>query len=395
MVSPDAWLAIVNPASGRPVPAQAGATSRHRSGCRRARSRWCGRSGPTTARRSRGGRVQDGARRLIAAGGDGSVNDVLNGDHGGWPPRHPGVTLAVAPTGTGNDWARSLGIGRRPVRWRRRSSAAGRCSTTSAWWSTPGTPARTAPLVHQRRGRGIRRHMTARVPRAGTVGAHLPEGRAEWACWLPRPAIPGRRRRRDDIRRPDAAGVRRQRPVLRQPHGRRARSPAWTTACSTSSWCASSGSLAVLPKLAKLYRGTILGDPAVRHLRAATVRVEAEPPAAIQADGQMVGGTPAEFSVLRRALEVVTGNTFPPPSSVIRLRLPQSSGNSNLRHLPDTPARGQCQPIRKAPSWRARRIRRWNSPPSYCSVRSPCGSSPRQVGLCTCSASVDRCVMRS
>jgi diacylglycerol kinase family enzyme len=63
--------------------------------------------------------------------------------------------------------------------------------------------------------------------------------------------------------------------------------------------------LQVLPKLVKLYRGRILGDRAVRHLRASTVRIETNPPVAVQADGQIVGRTPAEFGVQRQALRVV------------------------------------------------------------------------------------------
>jgi diacylglycerol kinase family enzyme len=62
--------------------------------------------------------------------------------------------------------------------------------------------------------------------------------------------------------------------------------------------------LQVLPKLVKLYGGRILGDPAVRHLQAARVRIETEPPAAIQADGQILGRAPAEFSLLRQAIRV-------------------------------------------------------------------------------------------
>ena len=65
------------------------------------------------------------------------------------------------------------------------------------------------------------------------------------------------------------------------------------------------GLAALLPKLVKLYRGTLLDDPVVRHVRAARVRVEAEPAAEVQADGQLSGGTPVEFSVLPRALRVV------------------------------------------------------------------------------------------
>jgi diacylglycerol kinase family enzyme len=69
----------------------------------------------------------------------------------------------------------------------------------------------------------------------------------------------------------------------------------------------------VLLKIAKLYRGTIVGDPVVRHLRTASVRLDAVPRVAVEADGQVVGETPAEFSLLPRAIEVVTGDTFPVP----------------------------------------------------------------------------------
>jgi diacylglycerol kinase family enzyme len=62
-----------------------------------------------------------------------------------------------------------------------------------------------------------------------------------------------------------------------------------------------------LPKLGKLYAGRILGDPAIHHLRAARVRIETRPDAPIQADGQLPGRTPAEFSLARRALRVITG----------------------------------------------------------------------------------------
>src|SRR5919206_50335 len=45
---------------------------------------------------------------LIAAGGDGTVNDVINGiGMAGFPE---GVTLALLPTGTGNDFAATLAI---------------------------------------------------------------------------------------------------------------------------------------------------------------------------------------------------------------------------------------------------------------------------------------------
>ena len=51
------------------------------------------------------GAVRDGARRLVVVGGDGSVNEVVNGlDH------TPDVELAVIPRGTGWDFVRTFGI---------------------------------------------------------------------------------------------------------------------------------------------------------------------------------------------------------------------------------------------------------------------------------------------
>ncbi len=46
---------------------------------------------------------------LLAVGGDGTVHEIVNG-----LPRSQAPILAVAPYGTGNDWARGLGVGAAP-----------------------------------------------------------------------------------------------------------------------------------------------------------------------------------------------------------------------------------------------------------------------------------------
>jgi diacylglycerol kinase (ATP) len=58
-------------------------------------------------------------------------------------------------------------------------------------------------------------------------------------------------------------------------------------------------------KIAKLYRGTILYDPSVRHLRTERVQIDAEPLAPVEAEGQLAGWSPAVFSILPGALRVV------------------------------------------------------------------------------------------
>lgn len=62
-----------------------------------------------------------GYRRLVAAGGDGTVHDVLNGigayvewaEHNGKQVAFSDFTLGVIPLGSGNDWIKSLGIPKR------------------------------------------------------------------------------------------------------------------------------------------------------------------------------------------------------------------------------------------------------------------------------------------
>ena len=61
----------------------------------------------------------------------------------------------------------------------------------------------------------------------------------------------------------------------------------------------------VLTKLVKLYRGTLLGDPIAHHARGASVRVTCTPAVPVEADGQLVGVTPAEFTVMPQALRVL------------------------------------------------------------------------------------------
>ena len=65
------------------------------------------------------------------------------------------------------------------------------------------------------------------------------------------------------------------------------------------------GLLRALLKIAKLYRGTLLGDAVARHVRTTRVRIDAEPAAEVEAEGQIVGQTPVVFSVLPMALKVV------------------------------------------------------------------------------------------
>jgi diacylglycerol kinase family enzyme len=56
--------------------------------------------------------------------------------------------------------------------------------------------------------------------------------------------------------------------------------------------------------IAKVYRGTHLPHPRIREVRCASVQVGCDPPGLIEADGEVVGVTPATFRVLPGALRL-------------------------------------------------------------------------------------------
>lgn len=57
--------------------------------------------------------LEEGFERIIAAGGDGTINEVANGFLSEDQPVRPGACLGILPLGTGGDFRRTLGISRR------------------------------------------------------------------------------------------------------------------------------------------------------------------------------------------------------------------------------------------------------------------------------------------
>lgn len=296
------WLVIVNPASGRP---DGGVGWRAIEAALR-------RAGVAfdvvhTERPGHGGELVqaallDGRLHIAVAGGDGSVNEVVQGVMNAGLTDTREVTLAVIPTGTGNDWARTLRITRRPADIAR-AIAGGRTMLHDVGAIDLAGPDPARRWFINVAGAGYDAYVTERVPRP-VPGAFTYLGIALEG--LARYRAPHFRITADDVTLEDRlllafvanaqyCGNRMHVvPTARIDDGR------------LDVLAVRELSLpAVLPKLVKLYSGRILGDRAVRHLRAERVRIETEPPAVIQADGQIVGETPAEFSVLRQALRVV------------------------------------------------------------------------------------------
>ena len=54
--------------------------------------------------------INDGFRNIVAVGGDGTIHEVVNGIFIQKKVPTTDISLAVIPTGTGNDWIRMFGI---------------------------------------------------------------------------------------------------------------------------------------------------------------------------------------------------------------------------------------------------------------------------------------------
>jgi diacylglycerol kinase (ATP) len=77
--------------------------------------------------------IAEGARYILAVGGDGTIHEVLNGVMQQKTIPTQAITLALFPIGTGNDWIKTHGIPKRHDQWfdyfkngRARSHSAGR-----------------------------------------------------------------------------------------------------------------------------------------------------------------------------------------------------------------------------------------------------------------------------
>ncbi len=301
----DSWYAIVNPAargargaSGWPlieqalqragVPFEAVRTSAAREATELARQA-----------------AVSGRSRLLIAGGDGSVHEAVNGLMESGSHARSRVTLAVAPLGTGNDWSRSLGIDPDPDAVARSLRAGRTLLHDVGRIEFPSAGHGAGRWFINVAGAGIDSAVVERLP--ASVPSRL--------TYL-RQALRGLLSYDSPGFRIDADGVRLERRLLVAfvANGRY---------CGNRMLVAPTAQLddgllelvaidrlglgRVLVKLQKLYRGTILGDPAVHHHRAQRVTMATDRPTPIQADGQIVGHTPAIFSVEPRALRVIVG----------------------------------------------------------------------------------------
>jgi YegS/Rv2252/BmrU family lipid kinase len=247
--------------------------------------------------------AEDGARLVVAVGGDGTVNEVVNGLLAveGEPPE-----LAVIPRGTGTDFVRHFGIPAKlegavgvALAGAVRPIDAGRCTYRS--WSGEDASAYFANSASAGMSGAVAQRANSTTKALGGKASFLYATLAVFARWHATDmevVVDGERRsgRLYDV---IAANC-------RYLGGGMAMTPEADPA---------DGLLDVLVigditrrdlalTLPKVYRGTHLPHPKAELLRGRRVVVRAETPLPVELDGEQPGTTPAELEALPAALRL-------------------------------------------------------------------------------------------
>jgi len=306
-----AWLLIVNPRAGSGL-----ALRRHESLARLFRASGLPfdlvvseTAGDPVRLAQRG--LQEGYRKIAAVGGDGTLHQIVNGIFSTPEVDAREVTLGLIPVGTGNDWARDAKI---PRDWALavRLLAEGKTALQDvgliegagvkgealdpgkAWFLNVAGVGFDAFVVQSLQQKRSSRFIylwgaISNLARFTPVPLALefdgkPQGeRDSFAVFIALRRYCGQ----GMLIAPGASPEDGQFEVI---------------------WVPGFTRLEVLWNLRRLYDGSILEHPRVRHARAGEVRLRAAPGTPAEADGEWVGATQGEglvFKVLPRALRVV------------------------------------------------------------------------------------------
>jgi YegS/Rv2252/BmrU family lipid kinase len=293
------WLAIVNPQAGggragRAAHALVESLHQHGIRCIIKETRSAGHAEELA--RTAGANVAG----IVAVGGDGTVHEVVNGLDLAAPPR-----LAVLPCGTGNDWAKGLGLPTIPTALAALIAQGGTRAVPVGRVCFQDGPNRVAKRFVNGAGIGLDAAVLGALPRHGprrlaylsgtlralgqfepadvTIQADLSEPRRMRVCLVY--AALG----------PIAGGGMVLAPHARQRDGYLYRMdvpdlPVWQ----------------LLRLLPALYRGTLDRSPRVATGRAQTLRWDTHAPWRLEADGQLLGTGPIELDVLTERLQVIS-----------------------------------------------------------------------------------------
>jgi diacylglycerol kinase (ATP) len=263
-------------------------------------------SGPGDAERLARQALADGRRFLVAVGGDGTVDDVINGMMRDDLPVDPDAVLGVVGAGSGNDFVRTFGLAPDAIR----GSAILTGDTTF--------PIDVGKVTVTTPDGGVATRYFAGLAEAGLGGAtaakssRLPKGLGRGRDFLGFWMAFSRFKPPEitmTVGDAEVGGVASNVVVANCQYSNGG------MRLSPRSW-PSDGLLDVLvfrgprsesfTRLPKLYQGDYLPDPNVGEYKGKRISLDAERPMPIHADGDVLGTTPALFELIRLPIKLKT-----------------------------------------------------------------------------------------
>ncbi|HEX9706665.1 MAG TPA: diacylglycerol kinase family protein [Steroidobacteraceae bacterium] len=299
MIDPDRWFIVVNPVSGggRALRFQPRLTA----ALRRAGLPYdCVVSGaPGDAARHFASAVREGRRRLLSVGGDGTLNELINGLRASAAPADE-CLVAAAAGGTGNDWSRTMQIPDDPESLVA-CMARGRARRVDIAVAE-GTDGKQIAF-HSVAGAGLDAEVLRRTPRSGPRALAYLFGLARTLAAYRAPefeiTVDGRITRGRFLLvlasiGPRCGGGMRLAPGAVVDDG--------LLDLLTIDPLPFSGALARLPKL---FDGRLAGDPAFHVVRCRSATIRCESNCGVEVDGQESGSTPVTVTVRPGALRAL------------------------------------------------------------------------------------------
>ena len=218
--------------------------------------------------------VREGYRRIIVVGGDGTLHEVVNGLFIQQEVCPSDVLLAVVAVGTGNDWVRTFGISNRY------QDAAKAISEGYSFLQDVGVVSYEEAHYRQSRymanvaGAGFDAHVVRKLSHLQKKG-HRSRWRYTW-CLV------------KNFFRYKSTGVK-----------------VWVDDRLVYNNLLLSAAIGICKFNGGIYR--------IRHIlqeRGSRIRIESSPEVSVEIDGEPLGHTPLEFSILHRAIRIVVARDF-------------------------------------------------------------------------------------
>ena len=256
--------------------------------------------------------VREGYRRILVVGGDGTLHEVVNGLFIQQVVTPSEVLLAMVPVGTDSDWARSFGTSNRYQDAVRNIAEGYSFLQDVGVVSYEEAHYRQTRYVANVAGVGFDASLLRRITRLQKTG-RLNGLRRLW-CVLRTYfgyKSPGMKIWIDNHRLYNgflfsiALGICKYNGGVNQLPDAVADDGLWDLSLvkPLHFWH-------VLFRFRYLYNGDIYRIRHVRHSRGRRIRIESTPEVTVVVDGELLGETPLEFSILPRAIRVVVSRSF-------------------------------------------------------------------------------------